>query len=152
MNKISNKEFKQIYKQKHQGTDGKKPAILPPIKNYPSRQEWENVCWREILKSEELLKLLITSHERRDLIMRAAALESLVSGKSYRQIGEELWLSPQTISNIRKTINENNYRSYLERSKTERKKKKYSSNFSAVKSKPRGVPKRTKYGTIYMPY
>jgi hypothetical protein len=99
-----------------------------------------------------LLQLLLTSHERRDLVRRAAALEGLVSGKSYRQIGEELWLSPQTINVVKKAINENNYRSYLERSKTERKKRKYSFHPIPSKSRPRGRPHRAKYGTIYLPY
>ncbi len=130
----------------------KKSTILPSINSYSSRKEWEDACWRKILKSEELLQLLLTSHERRDLVMRAAALEGLVSGKSYRQIGEELWLSPQTISGIKKAIHEKNYRSYLERSKKGRKKKEYSSDTSPSKSRPSGRPQRTKYGTIYLPY
>lgn len=127
-------------------------AMLPPIHNYTSRKEWETACWDTISKSKELLQLLITSYERHHLIMRAAALEGLGVGKSYRQIGRELWLSPQTISVIKKAISEKNYRSYLERSKKERKKKKYGSKIISVKStRPRGTPRRTKYGTIYLP-
>lgn len=131
-----------------------KIIILPLINNYSSRQEWETACWQKILESKELLPLLITSHERRDLIMRAAAMDGLISGKSYRKIGKELWLSPQTISAIKKAINEKTYRSYLERSHKERKKKKYSSSpvSEKSKSKPYSRPHRTKYGTIYMPY
>ena len=130
----------------------KNSTTLPPMKNFASRKEWEDACWRKIVESKELLQLLATSHERRDVIMRAAALEGLASGKSYREIGEELWLSPQTISGIKKAASEKNYRSYLERSKTERKKKQYSPNPASSKSRPRGRPKRTKYGTIYLPY
>ena len=127
-------------------------GILPPINNYSSRLEWESACWQKILKSKELLRLLITSHERRNLVMRVAALNRLIAGRSYRQIGEELWLSPQTISGIKKALKEKSYRSYLERSKKERKKREYSSIPAPFKPRPRGRPHRTKYGTIYMPY
>ena len=126
---------------------------LPLISRYPSRKEWENACWQKILKSNNLFELLITSYERRNLIMRAAVISGINSGKSYRQIAEELWLSPQTISSIKKALKENNYQSYRERSKKERKKKVYSSNPTVnQKRKHRGKPVRAKYGTIYLPY
>jgi len=134
--------------------DKEKLIVLPPIDNYSSRQEWETACWREILESKELLSLLITSHERRDLVNRAAAMDKIISGKSYQEIGKELWISPQTISVIKKAINEKAYRSYLERSHKERKKRKYSPSPVSKKSKnkPYGRLRRTKYGTIRMPY
>ncbi|MEK7212595.1 MAG: Trp family transcriptional regulator [Patescibacteria group bacterium] len=124
---------------------------LPPISSYPSRKEWEAACWRRISRSQDLLELIITPHERHDLVMRTAALQRILSGKSYRQIGEELWLSSQTISVIKKALNENNYRSYHERGKKERKKRQYSS-ISRLSARPRGRRVRTKYGTIYLPY
>ncbi len=127
-------------------------GALPQIGDYSSRMEWEAACWEKISKSEKLLRLLVTSHERRDLVMRAACLHGLVSGKSYRQIGEELWLSPQTVSGIKRAIHEKNYRSYLERSKKERRKRQYSFSSARVKSKPSGWPRRTKYGKIYLPH
>ncbi len=132
----------------------KESTAIPPIDNYHSRQEWEVACWRKILKSKELLQLLITSHERHNLVRRLAAMDRLISGKSYREIGKELWLSPQTISAVKKAITKRAYRSYLERSQKERKKRKYSSNPVSAKSgaRPRGRPLRTKYGTIYMPF
>ncbi|TRZ64761.1 MAG: hypothetical protein D4Q79_00880 [Spirochaetia bacterium] len=128
-------------------------VILPLIKNYPSRKEWEVVCWRKILESKELLNLLITSNEGHNLVMRAVVMEGLFSGKSYKQISEELWLSPQTISSIKKALKEKAYRSYRERGKTERKKKVYSSwsRPAPKRSRPKGVPRRTKYGTVYFP-
>ena len=67
----------------------KAPLCLSPISRYSSRKEWENACWGKILKSEELLGLLITPYERRNLVMRAAAIERLHAGKGYRQIAEE---------------------------------------------------------------
>ncbi len=131
--------------------DKKKSQIMPVIGDYHSRAEWETVCWQKILASKDMLELLITSHERHNLIMRAAAVCALNSGKSYRQIGKELWLSSQTISGIKKALTENNYRSYLERSKKERKKKVPSHMTKTWQYKPKGTPRRTKYGILYMP-
>lgn len=128
--------------------------MLPPLKNYPSRKDWEDACFRRILESKDLLYILFSVHERRRLVLRAAALEGLASGKSYREISKELWLSLQTVSGIKKAVNDREYRSYAERSKEERKKKRYAGGglLSPKPKKSKGRPKRTKYGTIYMPY
>jgi uncharacterized protein YerC len=132
---------------------GKKEFLfaLPPVNCYPSRKEWENTCWRKILKSRDFFGLLFTPYERHNFVMRAAVISRINAGKKYRQIGEELWLSSQTISSIKKAINKNSYRSYRERSKTERKKRVYSRDSPQTKRKPHGRPVRTKYGTIYLP-
>jgi uncharacterized protein YerC len=132
-----------------------KIIALPLIKNYSSRKEWENVCWQEIIKSEKILKLFVTQNERHNIVMRIAALDGLISGKSYKNIGDELWLSPQTISGIKKALQENKYRSYLERSKNDRRRKQYGSKMSNLKSqklKHSGKAHKTKYGTIYSEY
>ncbi|MFH1193008.1 MAG: Trp family transcriptional regulator [Candidatus Jorgensenbacteria bacterium] len=124
---------------------------FPSVHNYPSRKEWERACWGKLLKSKNLIALLATPNERRNLVMRAAVTERINAGKKYRQIAEELWLSPQTISSIRKALSENGYRSYRERGKTERKKKVYYSLFPPREHQRRGRPVRTKYGTVYLP-
>lgn len=125
---------------------------LPPVGGYPSRKEWQKACWRKLLKASDFLGVLVTSNERRNLVMRAAVMDRLDSGKSYKQIVEELRLSPQTVSSIRKAASGNGYRSYRERGKTERKNRKYdSAPLIPKKPKPRGRPVRTKYGTIYLP-
>lgn len=126
--------------------------FLPLMNNYSSRKEWEDACWKRVLKSEELMDLFITPYERHNAVMRIAVIDRIFAGKSYREISEELYVSSQTISVIKKSIDEKSYRSYLERSKTERKKKKYSISPIPDKPKYRGRPKRTKYGTIYMPF
>ncbi len=124
---------------------------LPLINHYSSRKEWESACWQKILKSENLLELLATSNERHNLVMRAAIMDGISSGKKYRELAGELWLSQQTISAIRKAIKENSYRSYRERGKTERKNKIYS--FRPKKKKEyRGRRIRTKYGPMYVRY
>jgi transposase len=84
--------------------------------------------------------------------MRCAAIDSIIKGKSYRKIADEFNLSLQTISLIKKAISEKSYRSYLERSKTERKKKKY--NMSPIPDKPkrRGRIIHSKFGTFQAPF
>ena len=52
--------------------------------------------------------------------MRVAIMNRLALGKSYREIGKELWISSQTVSGIKKAVDEKSYRSYLARN--ERKK------------------------------
>ena len=130
----------------------KRTAMMPSLNDYSSRKEWEEVCWRKIISSQKLLDLLVTPHERHDLVMRAAAMEGLASGKSYRQISREFFVSLQTISGAKKAVAENNYRSYAERGKKERKKREYSADPTFSKPKRRGRTVRTKYGNIHMPY
>jgi len=123
---------------------------MPAVSDYSSRKEWEAACWQKIATSEELLQLLTTAYDRHNIVMRAATVDGLASGKSYRKIGEELWISPQTISSIKKSANEKVYKSYLERSKKERKKRVYGI-VESHRRKPRGTPRRTKYGILYAP-
>lgn len=130
----------------------KKQIILPLLKDCSSRKEWEEKSWHKILEHKKLLQLIITSHEQRDIVMRAAIMEGLTSGKGQRELGRELFVSLQTINVVKKAMAENNYRSYLERSKKERKKRKYSSSSLGTKIKRRGRPVRTKYGIVHMPY
>ena len=132
-------------------TDKNKLPALPALDDYSSRAEWEDACWRKVSASKDILDIISTSSERHDFVMRAAAIKAIISGKSYRQIGEELWLSSQTISSIKKALTGNNYRSYSERSKKERKKRVYSHGMEPRRSRPRGTPHRTKYGTVYIP-
>jgi len=100
--------------------NNKKSLIIPPINNYSSRQEWETACWNKISKSKKLLSLFVTSYEKHNLVMRVAIMNRLALGKSYREIGKELWISSQTVSGIKKAVDEKSYRSYLARN--ERKK------------------------------
>ena len=126
-------------------------VTLPDVNLFASRKEWEEACWRKLLQSKKWLHRIITPYERHNIIMRAAAAHRLNKGASYNDIGKELWLSPQTISGIKKALAENNYKSYLERSKRERKKKIYSYSAEPRRSRPRGTRRRTKYGVLYVP-
>ena len=123
---------------------------LPPVSDYSSRKEWEKVCWNKILNSKKLLEILVAPYERRNFVLRAAVVDLLGSGKSYREIGDELWLSSQTISSIKKALIEKGYKSYRERGKTERKKRVWS-NYPRKKKESYRRYRRTKYGKVYMP-
>ena len=80
---------------------------LPSLDAFQSRKEWEAACLNKVLETKGVLEILLTPKERHNLVIRAAAVESLASGKSYRQIGRELWVSPQTLSGLRKAVAEN---------------------------------------------
>ena len=123
--------------------------ILPPISDYSSRNEWEAACWQKISESKELLRSLISTNERHNLVMRTAAIDGLLSGKSYRKIAEELWLSSQTISAIKKGLAENAYKSHVERSKNSKKKVVENTTSQFKKPKHKRIFRRTKYGKLY---
>lgn len=127
----------------------KKSFTLPSLGAYSSRKEWEEACWHRISASKDALQFLTTEYEKRNIILRGAILERIYAGKSYKEISEEFFVSPQTISIIKKAIAEKKYQSYLERSKKERKTKEYSS-YTSLKTKHKGKLIRTKYGTKYI--
>lgn len=126
--------------------------ILPSLKSFPSRKEWEKAIWKRILKSGGILDSLVTANERHNIVMRAAAMNDVSSGKTYAAIARELLITPQTVSSAKKAVaTSGNYRSYRERGKTERKKKIYSMDPSRRKEIPLGRIVRTKYGKMILP-
>ena len=129
----------------------KEQKSMPSPNDYASRGEWEEACWRKILASEKLLKLLITLYERRDLIMRAVTLDRIIAGKSYNEIVRELQISPQTVSGIKKSLlTDNKYKSYVKQSKGG--KRNSVRNLRQMQKKRfYGISRRTKYGTIRIP-
>ena len=93
------------------------------LSEFSSRKEWENYLWKEFLriannkKLELFLNNLLTNQEKRNIIRRLATMSLFKKGMNYRQIGEILWLSPNTISSIKKSIKDGEYKSYFEISK-----------------------------------
>ncbi len=87
---------------------------IPSINKFKSRKEWENYIWAVLIRAvaktdsmkeiEKMLDMLLTAHEKKQMIKRASAISLLKQGKSYSEIGEVLWLSPTTISAIRKSL------------------------------------------------
>ena len=93
------------------------------ISEFSSRKEWEDYLWKEFLKIasnkklELFLNSLLTNQEKRNIIRRLAVISLFKKGMNYRQIGEILWLSHNTISSIKKSIKSGEYKSYFEISK-----------------------------------
>lgn len=94
---------------------------------FKSRKEWELFLWEELVnklhKSEsekqlsQKLQQLFSEYERSLAIKRLTALILINEGLSYAKIGELLWMSPSTISVIRKNYL-GNFKSYHGRSKS----------------------------------
>lgn len=105
------------------------------LQKFRSRNEWKDYIWKKLVEeivqtvsvkdAEQLLNLLLTVHEKKQMIKRAVAISLLKQGKSYNAIGELLWLSPTTISAIRKSMHERGeYISRYTRNKNHEKKQK----------------------------
>lgn len=84
------------------------------LSEFPSRKEWEDYLWSQIVRkfsakktyneTELLLKDLFSTHERKRMIRRAIVLSLVAQGKSYREISKIVWISPNTISSLKKSI------------------------------------------------
>jgi uncharacterized protein YerC len=128
---------------------------LPLVSSFSSRDAWERAAWDAIVASiaqqrdpetlSRFLCIVLGANERKNMIRRAAVLTYIKNGNSYREIGNELWAAPQMISALVKALREPSYRSYHERSRTERVKRTYTSSLSSYKPRMKRV--RTKYGT-----
>ena len=129
-------------------------SSIPSLEKFSSYKEWENACWEKISAYPEVLGFLTTSSERRKLIKRITVIKELQMGKTYRAIGVELNVSLQTIHNIKKIINEANYRSYFSRVrkiKEKEKEEKRLLNTSEIKITRPEIGKRyrrTKFGKV----
>ena len=88
------------------------------IKNFKSRKEWEESMWLDILNVlesknnfKEFLNAFLTENEKEMLRNRVLTTVLLKEGRTYREIGNILWISPGTISAIRKGLKNSNYKS-----------------------------------------
>ena len=87
---------------------------ISKILNTKHRTEWEKAVWSEIVnylanaKSKkdfkEILGKLLSEDEKRIIVNRMAVLALVRSGGSYSEIGNLLWVSPVTISTIKKNF------------------------------------------------
>lgn len=88
-------------------------------------EQWSEKLWVGLIskihqaKSEReiqsLLEKLLSEDEKSMILKRLAVIALIRSGKSYKEISEILWLSPNTVSTIKKNLvnNNKNYQSYL---------------------------------------
>lgn len=81
---------------------------------FNSREEWEEYIWGRFLKSindvknekklKRILESVISKKEKRLIIKRIIAISLIKNGKTYREIGETLYLSPVTVSALKKSL------------------------------------------------
>jgi len=74
-------------------------------------EKWQEQLWKKLLyrlsqtRSKEAVEYIFTKllsdHEKRILLKRLAVMTLIKSGRSYREISEILWLSPNTVSMIK---------------------------------------------------
>jgi len=87
-------------------------------------QNWSEELWENLLETisktkskkeiKQLFEKLISKDEKNMILKRLAVIALIKSGNSYQKISEILWLSPNTISAIKKNVFENHtsYKSY----------------------------------------
>ncbi|MEK7640472.1 MAG: Trp family transcriptional regulator [Patescibacteria group bacterium] len=90
-----------------------KPSVSK-LDNFSSRREWEEFLWggivEKLLRSnsaaeiKKMLGLMISPKEREFILKRITVPLLLADGLTYSQISELLWLSPTTISTIKKNL------------------------------------------------
>ncbi len=85
----------------------------------------EQVIWKEVIEKfakaknaeeiDQLFNSLMTFQERETVARRLAVLALVKKGFSYKQISEQLWVSPVTISVMKKSFfDQQGYQSYRE--------------------------------------
>ncbi|MFH1162307.1 MAG: Trp family transcriptional regulator [Candidatus Jorgensenbacteria bacterium] len=98
------------------------------------RKKWEGLAWQKFLETAErassdrklnlLLDSVLSASEKRLMVRRLAIMALIGQGKTYREIGRRLWLSPSTVSAIKKGMGGHSlYRSRRESDKEARKRK-----------------------------
>ena len=93
----------------------------------------EELIWEGLLQEfnrtkslkeiDRLFDILTTAQERETIARRLAVFSLIRKGLSYKEISKKLWVSPLTISTIKKSIiNNSGYKSYhwLKRSKAKK--------------------------------
>jgi len=109
---------------------------MEEISKFKSRKKWEEGIWQKFLENIEkadskrqitkLLDNLLSINEKKLVSKRLAALALIRAGKTYKEIGEILWISPSTVSALKKSVHKaTNYQSnryYAGKSRNEKRK------------------------------
>ena len=89
-----------------------------------SAEHWQKQLWEKLIykvasakspkETKKILENLISDYEKKVILRRLAVTALVGSGKTYQEIGEILWMSPQTISTAKKNlfVSSHNYKSY----------------------------------------
>jgi uncharacterized protein YerC len=88
--------------------DGSKPFMGKAV------EKWQEVLWDNLLENlskiqskkelKAVLESFLAENEKKIILRRLAAIALIKQGKSYQEIGEILWISPATISAIKKNL------------------------------------------------
>lgn len=109
--------------------------FMEKIFKFKSKKEWGESAWLNFLKDikktksekelKELLNILISAKEKNFITRRLMAVYLIKQGKSYREIGNILWISPTTISAIKRSVlKKSNYQARLPAIKFDKNRKK----------------------------
>ncbi|MFH1346966.1 MAG: Trp family transcriptional regulator [Spirochaetota bacterium] len=107
------------------------------ISEISNKKDWEIRIWAEFLKNAEMTKSakqivglfdkLLSKSEKKSMAKRIAAISMIRAGKSYKEISRILWISPKTISALKKSVaGEGEYKSsyyYSEKNEKEKRDK-----------------------------
>lgn len=80
------------------------------ISEFKSKKHWVDYIWQRLLEDikhpalRSALDHLLSSYEKNIIVNRLAAVLLIREGKTYRQIGEELWLSHNTIRSLKRVL------------------------------------------------
>ena len=134
---------------------------LPHPSAFSPRRAWDEAAWNALvarlhrsaspLLFKEALTTLMTALERARVVRRAAALSLFLEGLSYRAIGRELWITPDTVSAIKKAAHKRQYTSRWPRTRKlqEEKLRKAAEKEWERRNAPTGYYRRTKYGRLW---
>lgn len=137
----------------------KKFPSLSKVNDFATRKDWETKAWEDFIvwcascdsaTLKIIMESIMSTHERGLITRRAAAIEKIIVGTPYREIGRELWLTNQTISSIKKGLKTQSYTSNWVKAKSQKIAKRID-RLQKLSNRP--TPKqyrRTKYGKIRM--
>lgn len=127
-----------------------------------SRKEQADLVWSKLLKDIKnpelaiLLNALLSQYEKDIIANRLVAISLIKQGKTYKEIGEELWLSSSTIRSLKRMLENKSateYQTYrrlknaaketIEKSRKKAYVPEPSPFFDAIDNFFAGIPKRT---------
>jgi len=83
-----------------------------------SRKERAGLVWAKLLENIKdpkltiLLNTLLSQYEKDLVANRLIAISLIKQGKTYKEIGEELWLSPSTIRSLKRILENKSIKEY----------------------------------------
>ena len=123
-----------------------------------SKTSWEENAWKEIVAQTaklqkdqlfEFFRLTTSSRDRKNIILRAAIISGLQTGKSYRKLSYELGASTQTVASIMHALTTRHYLPYQVRTKDTRKPRRAIPAIQRTSGSSIKQAHKTKYGTVY---